>query len=495
MIHQNFKHLFLSNCLRDVIKQFKDRLALGLSSCKVYDQYHIKRCNRCQQFGYYYKDCTAIECCAKCGSDHPTNTCESAEKKYINCIRYTRPLHCSLWNVFSLINKLPEVIKHVLDNDSDLFFITETSEKNKVTADFKEQGYILKHNIRNSSKKERGGGTGIAVKNTIRSTQIPTKYYNSFKLTIVKIPCIGDKLLLLICVYRLQETPFSLFIDELGDLFVKYVILYESYIIAGDFNIHVDETCNPSCTKFHELLDLFDLTQHVHETTHMGHTLDLVISCVDDPLVKSVVVTQHNPSHHFFVNFEISIKHQSVNIKTINFRNIKKIDSQQLRCDITANYATIPENLNFTDMVTNYNKVMLSIIDKHAPVRSKTVKVVPRAPWFDTEYATLRRHRRKAEKKYRRTGHEVDKQLFQDLRKQTTSLAMHKKQSDISRKLMAGNRPLYSVVDELLDNGKEVVLCTTVSDVELANKFRQYFGDKVNKIRTSITPSSSTKVR
>ena len=137
---------------------------------------------------------------------------------------------------------------------------------------------------------------------------------------------------------------------------------------------------------------------------------------------------------------------------------------------------------------------MLGIIDKHAPVRSKTVKVVPRAPWFDTEYATLRRHRRKAEKKYRRTGHEVDKQLFQDLRKLTTLLAMDKKQSYVSRKLMAGNRSLYSVVDELLDNGKEVILPTTVSDVELANKFRQYFGDKVNKIRTSITPSTTTKV-
>ena len=60
---------------------------------------------------------------------------------------------------------------------------------------------------------------------------------------------------------------------------------------------------------------------------------------------------------------------------------------------------------------------------------------------------------------------------------------------------MAGNRSLYSVVDKLLDNGKEVVLPTTVSDVELANKFQQYFGDKVDKICTSITPSSSTKVR
>ena len=89
----------------------------------------------------------------------------------------------------------------------------------------------------------------------------------------------------------------------------------------------------------------------------------------------------------------------------------------------------------------------------------------------------------------------MDKPLLQDLRKQTASLAMHKKQSYVSRKLMAGNRSLNSVVDELLDNGNEVVSPTTVSDVELANKFRQYFGDKVNKIRTSITPSSSTKVR
>ena len=302
--------------------------------------------------------------------------------------------------------------------------------------------------------------------------------------------------MLLICVYRLQEISFSFFIDELSDLFETYIVLYESCIIAGDFNVHVDETHDPSCTKFHELLDLFDLTQHIHEATHiMGHTLDLVISRVDDPLVDSVVVTQHDLSHHFLVNFEINIKPQSVNNKTITFRNIKKINSQQLRSDITASYATIPENLNFADTVTNYNKVMLDIIDKHAPVRSKTVKVVPRAPWFDTEYATLRRLRRKAEKKYKRTGNEEDKLLFHDLRKQTTTLAMHKKQSYISGKLMAGNRSLYSVVDELLDNGKEVVLPTAVSDLELANNFRHYFSDKVNKIRASITPSSSTKIR
>ena len=78
----------VSSILRDGIKQFKDKITLGLTSCKVYDQYHVKRCNKCQLFGHYNKDCTSYEeFCAKCAGNHATNTCSSATKKCINCVR------------------------------------------------------------------------------------------------------------------------------------------------------------------------------------------------------------------------------------------------------------------------------------------------------------------------------------------------------------------------------------------------------------------------
>ena len=77
----------LSAILRDILKQFRDKLTLGLSPCKVFDQYHVKRCNKCQLFGHYYKDCTSAECCAKCGGNHLTKGCGSTEKKCINCVR------------------------------------------------------------------------------------------------------------------------------------------------------------------------------------------------------------------------------------------------------------------------------------------------------------------------------------------------------------------------------------------------------------------------
>ena len=61
-------------------------------------------------------------------------------------------------------NKLPELMEHLTDNDSDVIFLTETwltSEKNNITAEEKEYGYTLRHKIRKNREKERGGGVGF----------------------------------------------------------------------------------------------------------------------------------------------------------------------------------------------------------------------------------------------------------------------------------------------------------------------------------------------
>ena len=55
-------------------------------------------------------------------------------------------------------------------------------------------------------------------------------------------------------------------------------MLHDSFIIAGDVNIHV-ETQESSSLRLQEQLELFDLKQHVVGPTHIaGHTLDVVIT-------------------------------------------------------------------------------------------------------------------------------------------------------------------------------------------------------------------------
>ena len=75
----------VSDTLRKGLRNYKDKVTIGLLSCKVYDRFHVKRCNNCQGIGHYYKDCQNEPRCAKCSLDHATSSCQNSEIKCVNC--------------------------------------------------------------------------------------------------------------------------------------------------------------------------------------------------------------------------------------------------------------------------------------------------------------------------------------------------------------------------------------------------------------------------
>ena len=79
----------VSPTLREGFRHFKNKVTIGFSSCRVYDRYHVKRCNICQHFGHYAKECPTPDehACGKCSGAHHTSECESEEPKCVNCIR------------------------------------------------------------------------------------------------------------------------------------------------------------------------------------------------------------------------------------------------------------------------------------------------------------------------------------------------------------------------------------------------------------------------
>ena len=71
-------------------------------------------------------------------------------------------------------------------------------------------------------------------------------------------------------------------------------------IILGDFNIHYNNV--HKSIKLRQLLDSFDMNQHVAGATHkQGNILDLVITPNHDNLIKSVTVCDYNISDHYCV--------------------------------------------------------------------------------------------------------------------------------------------------------------------------------------------------
>ena len=82
----------ISKVIRQGFKTFNDKVTLGLSTCKIYDQFHVKRCNNCQAFGHFYKNCNTpdIHACAKCGGEHSTQQCQALSTQCINCVKANR---------------------------------------------------------------------------------------------------------------------------------------------------------------------------------------------------------------------------------------------------------------------------------------------------------------------------------------------------------------------------------------------------------------------
>ena len=381
-------------------------------------------------------------------------------------------------------------MEHLLDRNSDVVFITETwlsSEKNNITADVKTYGYELIHKIRKDRSKERGGGVGIIVRSTIPGKPLPCNDFCSFECNIVKIPLKDNKFIVLISVYRLQFIPVSEFISEFSDLLETYAVLNEYFVIAGDVNIHT-ETDESSSRKFLDLLDLYDLRQHVVGPTHiMGHTIDVIITPNKESFVTDIAINHIDLSHHFLIDFKITAQVITNSTKHIKYRTVKNIDSTAFCKDLTDKFQASPATKNMAEKVENYNSALSEVLDKHAPIKTKQIKVVATAPWFDVEYISLRKQRRKAEKKFRKSKSQEDKDVYINLRKQTTELAKDKKLSYVTKKLNEGTaKTLYSVVNNLIDNNKEIVLPSAESDKELADGFLQFFKQKIAKIRSNF---------
>ena len=76
----------VSDQIRDTLKIAGDRVCINLQSCKVVDRLFVRRCNKCQEFKHFHRECKSeVSICGKCGEQHDTRQCASDITKCINC--------------------------------------------------------------------------------------------------------------------------------------------------------------------------------------------------------------------------------------------------------------------------------------------------------------------------------------------------------------------------------------------------------------------------
>ena len=140
-------------------------------------------------------------------------------------------------------------------------------------------------------------------------------------------------------------------------------------------------------------------------------------------------------------------------------------------------------------MAKCYNSTLKVVLDKHAPLITRSVKERPRVPWFNEEIKTAKRERRKAEKRWRRTRLDSDMAAFKVKRNAATAL-MNKARREFYTNFIEENsrdqKKLFAAGNRLLNRGSADWLPLTTDRAQFAEDIGKFFVQKIEHMRSRL---------
>ena len=94
--------------------------------------------------------------------------------------------------------------------------------------------------------------------------------------------------------------------------------------------------------------------------------------------------------------------------KKIFYREMKKIKINDFRVELSCVNSFCEDIVDLDELTNCYDNVFLCVLNNHAPVRTKLLKVKRSTPWYNSELRQLKVKRRSLEGKMQKTKLKVD---------------------------------------------------------------------------------------
>ena len=399
-------------------------------------------------------------------------------------------------------------MEHLNDEKCDICLVQETflrEAEKAILQQIRDYGWQI---LSNPRKHRTGGGIAILYRErfTLKSNDkvVKPKSFQVMEALMKTESC----LIRLVNIYRpgysqKARHTAKFFLEEFNEYLSVLSEKSGRPILMGDFNFHIERFDDFYAAKFIELLNEYNLQQYTPLVpTHIdGGTLDLIITdeVLQAKLGSFSILERCTPSDHFLVHVDVELKPMSVKEdkkKWIEYRDFSTIVIQDFRKDIMDSplgNCVAWKTYSLEGAVGLYNTVLSELMDKHSPVIKKKV-MCNNTPWIDEELRTLRRRRRAAERAWRKDKESREKRIMyislckyfsdEELKKR----CLHNKSS--LRASSGDTKTLFKKVNRLL--GNEVKDLPNHQDSgALAENFKEFFGEKVSKIRSDIEDEST----
>ena len=379
----------------------------------------------------------------------------------------------------------------LIDGERDVAAVTETwfkAQLNNCTATLRENGYSIFHFHR---ENKGGGGVALIYKQELKLHSAKTYHFETFECILVSLSGTDSKKINFVVVYRFCQLSPSLFLPEFYDFIETLFISLRNIIFLGDFNLHVNKAYESDVIRFNEILGTFGLNQLIQEPTHIsGNTLDLIITNPDEIQIDDILVDHTSYSDHSVVFFKVPFKSQKSEDKIVTLNDYQGIDMSVFKNEIASKVNCYIENqhTSFGEALNEYNNLCLSAVKPYVKVKTINISKV-RPKWIDSEYIKSRSERRKLYKRWVRTRNFTDRVEFVQARENTHLMSIKKKSEFYSQTINnAANsqKALFAICKSLLDVSKVTVLPSHECPIVLANKFNNYFIEKIENIRNNF---------
>lgn len=411
------------------------------------------------------------------------------------------------WNAGSMKKKTTSITDCIIDHKIDLLAITESWLKgdDRDSCPLADLSTTLPHfRMHHLPRKHRKGGgifllshRGLDVKEN-HLMEFKSFEYMDFNVSETKSPPLR-----LVAIYRpppSKENKLTVtgFFRDFSTLLEVISIDPARLVLVGDFNFHLDVDGDHYANAMKDMLDSAGLQQHVTGATHRrGHTLDLLISRKFDNLVSDVEVVTGMPSDHHVVKCLVDIARPKPVKQVVNYRDLKKINLDLFKHDIETSMLSINPADDLSQSVKQYEHVLRDLLDRHAPLKSKSITLRPHAPWYTVELRVAKQTKRRLERKWKKSQLEVDRQIYAHQCKTYTRMLEQAKcdhyRSEISE---CNDRQLFRVVDKM--SRPAAAAAPTLPSYDdaksLANRFADFFRTKVKKLRDDLDKSSCPEI-
>lgn len=400
----------------------------------------------------------------------------------------------SACSVTDSLDKPSCLVELIADYSLDILALTETwlssDSPSEMLKSLTPPNYTLINHPRSTG---RGGGIAVVFRSYLKISKITLPLYNTFEILGLKL-CVKSCSYNIFIFYRPPSSSMSVFLDEFAS-FLTDVSASGDLILSGDFNIHVNNNTCTTAKSFLELLDSFDLINHIHSPTHISNnTLDLLISRHNSNIISDCSVFDPLLSDHYVVktslNFISPVRPPYI---TKQFRKISTIDHCKFSADILASalYTTSPTNLH--DYMILFKSTLLQILNKHAPQKVIKVSSKQSKPFITPEIKQEKAKRSRLETKYRKTRALIDLVNYKNQAKIVSQLITNSRRAyfrNLINNSASNPHKLWSALNGFLNRTSSTVLPSSDSSSTLASSFVQFFACKIHRLSANISCDS-----